>query len=165
MLSLLLGACGVVAALLGWRLVWPLIEVDAAAASTGVRLGAAVGALLPAAGVLAAMILAQMAARLLAGVFDPASGRETRFLALNQRVITNTVEQLVVFAIALPALAAAVAGAQLAQVLALGAVFAVARLAFWAGYLAAPTARAPGMAASMAVNAATLLAAAWFWLR
>jgi hypothetical protein len=49
-------------------------------------------------------------------------------------------------------------------IVALAWVFALARVAFWAGYLAGARLRAPGMAATFAVNAATLVAAAWVWL-
>ena len=50
------------------------------------------------------------------------------------------------------------------QVLALAATFAVARCVFWAGYLAAPIWRAPGMSATLAVTAGALGGAAWVWL-
>jgi hypothetical protein len=127
------------------------------------RLGDALAALLPALFVLFAMIVAQMGARFLGGVFDPQAGRETAFLRVNQRVISNTVEQLAMFAPALLALAAAAPAGWMPGVLALGGSFALARLVFWAGYLAAPIARAPGMAATMLVTLAALFGAAWFW--
>lgn len=163
-LSLLLGICGAIAALLAWQLTVPLIASDPAASSMAVRLGKAAAALLPTAGVLAAMLLAQMAGRFLAERFDPLAPGEGRFLLVNQRVITNTVEQNTVFAPALLALAAGAPGTRLAEVLALGVVFALARLLFWGGYLAGPLARAPGMAATLVLNLATLAAAVWFWL-
>jgi uncharacterized membrane protein YecN with MAPEG domain len=160
-LSLLLSACGMIAALLLWRAVVPDFAADAGAASIAVRLGEAATSLLPAAAVLAAMVMVQMAARFIAGRTDPLAGTETPFLLRNQRVITNTVEQMAIFVPAQMALAAGTDGASMPQVLALGIVFAAARLVFWAGYLAAPIARAPGMAATLAVNMAALLAAAW----
>jgi uncharacterized membrane protein YecN with MAPEG domain len=49
-------------------------------------------------------------------------------------------------------------------VLALGIVFALARIVFWVGYLAAPVLRAPGMAATLVTAIGTLGAAFWFWL-
>lgn len=163
-LSLLLGSCGVVAALLAWRALVPLMPANAEATSMALRLGSAAAALLPAALVLAAMIAAQMAARFLAAAFDPLAGRETRFLRVNQRVISNTVEQMAVLAPALLALAAAASARQMPEITAAGAAFAIARLVFWAGYLVAPVARAPGMAASAAISLGCLLAAAWKWL-
>jgi hypothetical protein len=162
--SIVLSVCGMAAALLAWRLAAAWLPAPAGASRIGVRLGAAAAALLPAMFVLSAMILAQIAARFVSGTLDPTAGRDGRFLLLNQRAISNTVEQLTVFAPALLALAAAATAVDMPGVLALGPVFALARLVFWAGYLLAPIARAPGMAATGAVNVATLFAAAWFWL-
>jgi len=42
-------------------------------------------------------------------------------------------------------------------------VFGVARLVFWGGYLVGPLLRAPGMAATFAVNVATFAAAVRVW--
>ncbi len=164
--SLLLSVCGLVGAMLGWRMTVGLLPaLDPAASSMAVRLGLAAGFLLPAALLLAAMIAAQMVGRFMAGAFDPTSGAETPFLIRNQRVIGNSVEQLAVFVPGLLALAAGASRADMPGVAAAALVFAAARGLFWAGYLAHPMARAPGMAASFAVNLATLLAAAWLWLK
>ena len=163
-LSMLLSACGIILALLGWRALAPLIPVAPDAASMAVRLGLAAAWLLPACFVLAAMVAAQMGGRFAAEAIDPLAGRDSRFLLVNQRVIANTVEQMLIFVPALLALAATVPAGQMPAVSAACAVFAVARLVFWAGYLVAPMARAPGMAATMAVSMATLMAAAWKWL-
>ena len=152
------------AALMIWRMLLPLVPQDAAAASMGVRLGLALAALLPGVAVLAAMILTQMVARFFSGALDPRSGRETAFLVTNQRVITNTVEQMAVFVPSLLASAAGASASRLPAVLALAGTFACARIVFWGGYLAAPIARAPGMAATALANLAALVAAAWFWL-
>lgn len=160
----MLSGSGIVAAVLVWRLIAASIPLDPDAANLAARLGSAVMALLPGVFVLSAMILTQIGARFISGAIDPLAGGETRFLRVNQRVITNTVEQFVVFIAVLPALAAEVSSRRMPYVLALGPVFALARLAFWAGYLAAPVARAPGMAATGAVNAAALFAAAWIAL-
>ncbi len=84
------------------------------------RLGLALAWLLPAMAVLWAMLLAQMGARFVAGAFDPLAGRDGRFLAVNQRVITNTVEHVTVFAPALLALAAGSDRTRMPAVLALG---------------------------------------------
>jgi uncharacterized MAPEG superfamily protein len=162
---MLFGGCGAVAALLGWWALAPRVPADPGWASMAMRLGQGAAALLPGAGVLALMILAQMALRLAGGVIDPLAGRETRALLVNQRAISNTVEQFAVFAPALLALAAGVPGARMADVIALGLVFAGARLLFWLGYLAAPAGRAFGMAATLMVTLGTLGAAAWVWVR
>jgi uncharacterized membrane protein YecN with MAPEG domain len=161
--SALLSTIGMLAALLIWRLLAAL----ASPVGTGTeaqRIGLGVATLLPGAVVLAAMILAQMVARASAQVFDPTAGQETRFLVVNQRVITNTVEQLAIFAPALVALASRSDPGEMSDVIALGGAFAVGRLMFWAGYLKAPLLRASGMAATAATTMATLLAALWAWL-
>lgn len=163
-LSLLLGVCGAVAAMLAWQALVPMVRPDPSGASMAVRLGQACAALLPGATVLALMLLAQMALRLAAAAIDPLAGRETRALLRNQRVIANTVEQFAVFAPALLALAAGITGPRMAEVTAAGAVFAGARLLFWLGYLVAPVGRAFGMAGTLAVTLGTLAAAIWAWL-
>ena len=61
------------------------------------------------------------------------------------------------------AVAAGVSSDRMRFVVAAGVVFAVARLVFWGGYLLGPMMRAPGMAATFAVNIATLAAAIWVW--
>jgi uncharacterized membrane protein YecN with MAPEG domain len=163
-LSLLLSCSGVVVALLFWRMLVPLMPQDSAASSMAVRLGSATATLLPSAFVMAAMIVAQMIGRFVAGALDPLAGHETPFLLTNQRIITNSVEQLAVFVPAFLALAAGATSEVLPEVLALGGTFAFARIIFWFGYLSSPIARAPGMAATGVANISTLLAATWFWL-
>lgn len=128
------------------------------------RIGLTCAALLPTVALLLAMIIVQMAARGATGAIDPTAGRDGRFLLINQRVISNTVEQMAAFVPGLLALAAGVGAARMGPVVALAMVFALARLAFWIGYLAGARRRAPGMAATLAVNLTTLGAAAWVWL-
>ncbi len=163
-IALLLGVCGAVAALLAWKLVVPMIPADPATSSMAIRLGLASAALLPGVAVLAAMQLVQIAGRYAALAFDPLAATETRFLRVNQRIITNTVEQLAVFAPSLLALAAGAPAARMPEVLALGAVFALGRLLFWGGYLCSPYLRGPGMTATLVATLGALAAAAWFWL-
>ncbi len=151
---MLLGSCGVIGAWLLWRALAGAIPIDPSASGEGVRLGQAALALVPGALVLWATTLVQAGARFLCGAADPLAGRETAFLRLNQRVIANTVEQLCVFAPMLLAAAGLSGAAELPRVLALGGVFAAARLAFWGGYLVHPVARAAGMAATLAATAA-----------
>jgi uncharacterized MAPEG superfamily protein len=138
--------------------------VAPAAADAAQRMAAACAALLPSAAVLLAMIVVQMAARNQAGAIDPTAGRDTHFLQTNQRAITNTVEQLTLFVPALLALAARVRPDTMRQVVALALVFALARVAFWIGYLLGARLRAPGMAVTLAVNVVTLAAAMRAWL-
>lgn len=162
---MLLGAAGIAAAGLLWRRLAGEIPVPSGASSVAIRLGLALAALLPAAALLWAMLLVQMAARFIAGTFDPASGGDGAFLRVNQRVISNTVEQLLVFALALLALAAGLDAPRLPGALALAVVFTVARVAFWAGYLVAPAGRSLGMAATLAATAGAIGWAAAVWVR
>ncbi|MGA3403685.1 MAG: MAPEG family protein [Acetobacteraceae bacterium] len=157
------GLAGVVVAIL----VWWLLAAVAPEAHAGVapHLALALAALLPGAALLMAMILAQSSMRAMTGAIDPLAGADSAFLRTNQRVITNTIEQLAVFVPALLALATGAPAARMAPIVALAWVFALARLAFWIGYLAGTRLRAPGMAATLVVNVATLVAAAWVWLR
>ncbi|MCW2235833.1 MAPEG family protein [Azospirillum canadense] len=97
-----------------------------------------------------------MLARARSVALNPIDDPESRFHRVSQRVLSNTVEQTMVF---LPALAALVAQAPLPD---LGAatvatiLFVVGRLLFWAGYLTHPYARAPGMSVTLTVNAVLL---------
>lgn len=162
-LSALLSAAGVVAALVLWRALAGAIPPDPGASSMALRIGLALLALVPAGAVLLAMTVAQAMIRFVTGALDPLAGRDGHLLRLNQRCITNSVEQLLPFAIFLCAWAAGAAAPAMPGVLALGVVYALARLAFWAGYLLAPILRAPGMAASLAASAAACVAALRVW--
>ncbi|WP_439578769.1 MAPEG family protein [Elioraea sp.] len=128
------------------------------------RLALGVLAVLPGVAVLALMIGAQILLRFITGAFDPTQGRDGLALVRTQRVITNTVEQLAVFVPALVALATGGGAAAMRSVVALGIVFAVARLAFWIGYAIHPLARAPGMAATGACSLGALAWALLAWL-
>ncbi len=156
--SLLLGGAGAVAAILVLMLLMAALPENGARADVASRLALGTTSLLPAAAVLAAMILVQMVARFAAGTFDPTAGADSRFLVVNQRVITNTVEQMTCFVPALLALSAVTSPLRMAMVAALGLTFAVARIAFWIGYLRAPVLRAPGMAATVLVTVVTITA-------
>jgi hypothetical protein len=134
-----------------------------AAAGASERLGIGLAALLPSVCILNLMILVQMWLRARKRVVDPLAGPEPVVLQVNQRVLTNTVEQLAGFAPALLSLAAGVASGRMGVVVAAGLVFALARLTFWVGYLVGPLTRAPGMAATFAINVSTLAAALSAW--
>lgn len=82
--------------------------------------------------------------------FSPGSGGD-----IDQRVLTNTVEQLVL-AMALWPFVGLVLGPALVVVL--GVCFALARIAFWAGYHLSPPLRAFGFAATFYP---TVAATAW----
>jgi hypothetical protein len=91
--------------------------------------------------------------RLQSPAFDPLAGHRTRRLEVNQRYLQNTLEQLVVLAAALFGLAAySPDGDSMRAVAATAFVWAVFRIAFWAGYHRSAAMRgigAPGMMASM----------------
>lgn len=162
--SLGLGGVGLAASLVAWWWLAGLLAVPDGSASMAVRLGFALAALLPIAALLLMMTLASSAARFIAAAFDPVAGRDPLLVVRNQRVITNTVEQVAVFAPALLAWAAGGGAPAMPGVLAAALVFALARAAFWVGYHAHPFARAPGMAASFAINGLVLAMAARAWL-
>jgi uncharacterized MAPEG superfamily protein len=149
---------------LAWLGLTHAVSADPAA-TEAMRMGAACAALLPTAALLAAMVATQMIGRATSAAIDPTAGDDNRFLQVNQRVLTNTVEQLAILVPALLALAAVTSPAAMPRVVALALVFALARLVFWIGYLCHPVLRAAGMAPSMAVSLATLGAAAVAWLR
>ena len=97
-----------------------------------------------------------LVARARSVALNPIDDAESRLHRISQRVLTNTVEQTLIF---LPALAALVAQMPLPD---LGfarlvvALFVLGRLLFWAGYLIHPYARAPGMAVTLTVNLVVL---------
>ena len=78
--------------------------------------------------------------------------------AIDQRVLSNTVEQLVLALCVWPAAAVILADDGPGVVAALGLGFAVARLAFWGGYHLSPPMRAFGFAATFYP---TVLVALW----
>ncbi len=163
LVSASLALIGLAAAGLAWWLLAGAIAEPRGASSMAVRLGLALAALLPAVIVLAAMILAQMALRFASGAFDPLAGRDSLLLAVNQRVIGNTIEQMAIFAPALLAWAAGAGAAAMPSVIALGVVFGASRLVFWVGYLVHPMGRALGMAPSFVAALAALGAALAAW--
>ena len=75
---------------------------------------------------------------------DPLSGAAE----IDQRVLSNTAEQLVLALCIWPAAAVILGGAGPGVIVCLGLGFAVARLAFWAGYHRSPPMRAFGFAAT-----------------
>lgn len=160
--ALIGSAIGITLAFVLWHLLAGVIPVNPTA-PLAERLGVACAALLPAVCVLDAMIVVQMRLRMVTGAVDPLAGQDDWRLRVNQRVLSNTVEQLVGFAPSLLAVAAGVSPGWMPFVVAAGLVFALARLAFWGGYMLGPLLRAPGMSATFAVNVSTLLAAIWVW--
>jgi hypothetical protein len=91
--------------------------------------------------------------RLQSPAFDPLNPYATRRLEVNRRYLQNTVEQIIVFAVALFGLAAYSPGGEAMRVVtATTAVWILARFAFWIGYHRSAAMRglgAPGMMVSM----------------
>ncbi|MFQ5765664.1 MAG: MAPEG family protein [Rhodospirillales bacterium] len=82
---------------------------------------------------------------------------------IDRRYLRNTTEQAVVFLPAFLTLAVLVPDEHLGLVPVLAVSFAVARLAFWAGYQRHPLDRAFGMAATIFPSLAAYAWAAWLW--
>lgn len=112
-------------------------------------------ALWPAA-ILFAMVGGVILARGRSRAVNPLTDPESAFHRVSQRVLSNSVEQALVF---LPALAALVALSPPGELgvarLAVG-LFCLGRLLFWGGYLVHPLWRAPGMAMTLATNVTVL---------
>lgn len=93
--------------------------------------------------------------RLSSPAFDPLLGFETRRLRINQRYLQNTLEQIIVFGVALFGLAVdATGGGAMRTVLATAIVWVLMRFAFWIGYHFSAAMRglgAPGVALSLIV--------------
>jgi hypothetical protein len=95
--------------------------------------------------------------RLQSAAFDPLAGHETKRLRVNLRYLQNTLEQLVVFAVALFGLAAYLdSGEAMRAVPATTVIWILNRYAFWIGYHKSAAMRGLG-APSMAVSLIALL--------
>jgi hypothetical protein len=81
----------------------------------------------------------------LAGAIDGTRTPENQSLEITLRYNQNTLEQLMLAAIAWAGVALAVAREHLVVIPAMACLFALGRIAFWAGYLLHPQARAFGM--------------------
>jgi hypothetical protein len=95
--------------------------------------------------------------RLQSDAFDPLAGHQTKRLAVNQRYLQNTLEQLIVFAVGLFGLAAYLGSGEAMRALpATTAVWVLNRYAFWIGYHRSAAMRGLG-APSMAIGVLMLL--------
>lgn len=97
--------------------------------------------------------------RFLTDAIDPLAQRETRAQIIDGRVADNTLEQYMLFLVGSLTLSKLLPPKLLPLLFAAGAVFVLARFAFWFGYRKAPLYRAPGMAATAALNFGILGAA------
>lgn len=140
----------------GAYLAWPAAAWPASAVEDPLRLALWLGAL-PAVFVLA-VYYSCLRLRDVPEAVNPLGGGESERWKINQRVLTNSVEQLAIFLPLLVALSTRVDAAH-AKLLPLDVGgWVVARIAFWWGYRVAPVRRAPGMAAT---NLMAIVTLAW----
>jgi hypothetical protein len=111
------------------------------------------------------MVAAVGNARFLSEAIDPTLGKESQKTIVNGRVADNTLQQFVMFAIGLLALAVTLPVNWLSVIPAVTITFVVARLVFWIGYRIHPLYRAPGFSSTAYLNLGMLLTALWLWLR
>jgi hypothetical protein len=136
------------------RLLPPLTGMDDAGARMLVALKCVVVATLFA---LVAGVEAVAHERLQSDAFDPLAGRQTKRLQVNLRYLQNTLEQTLIFAVALFGLAAYMtSGEAMRAVPAVTVIWVVNRYAFWIGYHRSAAMRGLG-APSMAVSLIVLL--------
>jgi hypothetical protein len=136
------------------RLLPPLAGMDSPGARMLVALKCTVAATLFC---LVAGIEAVAHERLQSDAFDPLAGHQTTRLAVNQRYLQNTLEQLVVFAVGLFGLAAYLTSDEAMRVVpATTAVWVLNRFAFWVGYHRSAAMRGLG-APSMMIGLLILL--------
>lgn len=100
------------------------------------------------------------AKRLREGSHDPLAGAESTTLEIHRRVMQNTLEQFVWFAVAALALSALLGAAEARVVPVTCVVFALARCLYWHGYFRKGTlGRAPAVQITWTLNIAMILAA------
>ncbi len=88
---------------------------------------------------------------------DPFANKESRGFKINQRVMTNTVEQLLMFAPIFIALAIRMDPASTYWLPILVTLWCTARLMFWVGYRRGLHYRAPGMDWTIGTTAVTMV--------
>lgn len=131
----------------------PLIPPPDAIAGTADRLAFAARLIAWPAMLVLAMVAATSGSRALGNLYDPIADGETRLYRLSQNVLTNSVEQIAVFAPLMLAAATVIPAEDLGALTAATILYVLGRVVFWAGYLVHPYARAPGMAMTAAVSA------------
>ena len=132
----------------------------------GARLVLAVRWLLVAMLPYAAVCMTIAAVRFFEGAHNPLLGSESERLKVHCRVMDNTLEQFVWFALCLMAVATLLTPAQARVVPILCTFFAVARLVYWWGYLNSDTlGRAPGVQLTFSLNIGLLVLALLLFAR
>ena len=152
------GVASMLAAMFAIYHLWP---VPAGLVDAGDRIAFALKGLAFAVLPLVFMIVAVGNERFLSEAIDPTLGKDSSRMEINGRVTENTMQQFVLFAVALLALAASVPAEQMRIVPAAVIVFVVARTAFWIGYRIHPLYRAFGFASTLYLNAGLLVYALW----
>lgn len=114
-------------------------------------------------GVVMAMMIARLAARRFfdGDLIDGGPAVSGSGADIDQRVLTNTVEQMGLALLVWPFVGFSLGGI---SILALGVGMAVARLLFWAGYHLWPPLRAFGFAASFYPTVFAAFWAVWIWV-
>ncbi len=101
----------------------------------------------------AAVCIVILSARFFEGAHNPLLGGESERLKIHCRVMQNTLEQLVWFALCVVPLATYLAPAQAHLVPIMCTFFALARIVYWWGYLRNGTlGRAPGVQITFSLN-------------
>jgi uncharacterized membrane protein YecN with MAPEG domain len=145
-----------------YRFVPPLEGVETLAERVALTLRWLFVALLP----YAAVCLTILVRRFFEGAHDPLAGGESEALRIHGRVLANTLEQLVWFALCLLALATLLEPVQMRIVPIACVFFAFARLVYWWGYLRSGTlGRAPGVQLTFTLNVTLLVLVACLFAR
>ena len=113
--------------------------------------------LLPAVALFAGIAVVANQRFFVADAIDGARASQSRLIEITQRYNQNTLEQVVLAAIAWAGLALALPHEKLTLIPAMGVVFIIGRALFWIGYLIAPVARALGMGLSAYPTFAALI--------
>jgi uncharacterized MAPEG superfamily protein len=137
----------VIGTLVGWAVFFLIFALFAAPAAAGKadRLGFAAQWLLLVALLILGITLVIAFARNFSTAIDPTLNQEPRYIDISRRVLTNTVEQGLIFALLALAVAAAAPAGSLGVLAALTVMFVGSRIVFWIGYLAGPYYRSFGV--------------------
>jgi hypothetical protein len=154
-------ASGVAAMIITVTGIYQLWPIDPHLADVGNRLALALQASAFAALPLLVGVLAVGNNRFLSEAIDPTLQKEDVATQINGRVVENTLQQFVLFLVAITALSANLTADTMRIVPDAAIVFVGARAAFWIGYRIHPLYRAFGMAATFYLNLSLLGFALW----
>ena len=152
-LAAVVNAVSIVAAAGIFLLLLQLTSPPDIAATTADRLAFAARLIAWPAMLLLVMVAATSGSRVLGNLYDPIADGETRLYRVSQKVLTNSVEQIAVFAPLMLAAATVVPADRLGVLTAATMLYVLGRVVFWIGYLIHPYARAPGMVMTAAPSA------------